>query len=134
MSMVHDNIIKGYKVDFENEIFAIETEYVSRDSVIEKTTVVFHHYLTHIFSAVMKGSIIFDIEEMELSNFMAAECETLELSKSACWPIYYETTKDLENYLRQEEYRVFFIISSLGLRGWIVAKYMELVTVCPEQS
>jgi len=128
MSMVHDNKILLYQVDFENERLTLKTEYHNLTSNIhEKTNVMFTDYLTHIFHNVDKQSIIFDIEEIPLEFFLEQESELLKGKKNWGWPIRYETTNHLTNYFQSNGYKVFSIDSSCGLYGYVIAKEMNIV-------
>jgi len=77
MSMVHDNIIKSYCVDFDLEMFVMKTVFYTNDEVVEKTDVIFNGYFTHNFGNECKGSVIFDIEEYPLELFLEQEHELL---------------------------------------------------------
>ncbi|EQC2365061.1 hypothetical protein ACY3ET_000062 [Listeria monocytogenes] len=46
---MHDNIIKSYQVDFENEQLRLRTEYSYGDKVNENTDIIFESYLAHLF-------------------------------------------------------------------------------------
>jgi len=128
--MVHDNIIKGYDVDFENETLVIKTEYnITRPKVVhEETDIVFRGYLTHTFYLPMKNSVIFDTYELSIGQFLKNEREVLMLGKNSCWPIHYENIEELSCFLHNNSYMVFIVGSSYGLNGWVIAKSMEIVT------
>lgn len=63
---IHDGVLIAYSVSFlENELL------LDIQTVVDETvTVTFRNYLAHNFSYVMAGSIIFDIEEVELKSFL----------------------------------------------------------------
>jgi hypothetical protein len=124
MSIVHDNIIKSYLVDFEKETLIFKTQYEAQ----ENTDVIFTGYLTHIFCCEIKNNIIFDIKEHPLNEFLKDEQELLEKQKNSAWPVSYDTTADLLNYLQVNKYKAFFVSSSLGLSGWVLAKQMDIIT------
>jgi len=126
MSMVHDNVIRAYSVDFEAETLNMNTVYIT-DYVHENTDVVFTGYLTHSFDCVMRGSIIFDILEYPSELFFKNEAVLLEEKKPFGWPISYETKSELIEYLQTHEYKIFEISSSLGLCGLVFAKQMEII-------
>ncbi|MCL2851976.1 MAG: hypothetical protein FWE20_02940 [Defluviitaleaceae bacterium] len=119
MSIVHDNIIQSFSVDFENETLIIKTD---------ETDVIFTGYLTHIFRCEVKNSIILDIEEFPLNNFIISESKSLNELKSSGWHILsgYETESDLLNYLQINKYRAFLISASVGLNGWVLAKQTNI--------
>jgi len=125
VSMVHDNIIKSYQVDFENKILALKTEYWSGD-IHEKTDVIFTGYLTHIFHNVLEHSVIFDIEEYALNFFLEQEQELLEKQKYYGFPIIYKTKEELIDFFQSNGYKVFSIDSSWGLYGYVIAKKIDI--------
>ena len=128
MSMVHDNTIKAYCVDFEAETLTLKTQYQSRTSgIIENTDVIFKDYLAHDFEYVQKGNMIFDIEEYPLSMFFERERDILEKGKSFCWPVYYKTEKELFDFFQANNYKIFEISSSYGLSGFVFAKHMDII-------
>jgi len=132
MSMVHDNVILRYNVDFEKEIMIIGTSYYSNrvgEKVIhELTDIVFSGCIAHIFYNEMKDSVIFDIEEVPMNNFLNKEKDMLDAKRKAGWPIYYEDKEELAGFLQNNNYKAFCIMSSVGLSGWVLAKNMEFIT------
>jgi hypothetical protein len=58
MSEIHDNIIKSYTVDLENKKISFNTVYYDND-ITEETSIEFFNVMGHIFSNVIKDSIIF---------------------------------------------------------------------------
>jgi hypothetical protein len=135
MSKVHDNTIKKYLVDFENERLVIETNYLNDTQYLElihdETSIVFTGYLTHFFSDEQKNSIIFDIQELDISDFIRVEHEILEKRKDYGWPICYRTPDDFKDelmtYLQTNHYKIFCISSSVGLNGWVIAQKMDFI-------
>jgi|GEM_PF-284770 len=128
MSMVHDNIIKSYCVDFEAESLVMKTEFYNHtDKNIENTHIVFTGYMTHIFDNETKNSIIFDIEEYPLHLFLERESELLKDKKNYGWPIVYKTKNELVEFLQTHNYKIFEVASSYGLCGWVLAKEMDIV-------
>ena len=128
MSMVHDNRIKGYRVDFEAQILTMNTIYYNHaNETIENTDVVFAGYLTHVFNHVTKDNIIFDIEEYPIHLFLEYEYELLKANKNYGWPVFYNDENGLSEFLQSNQYKVFQISSSCGLCGWVLAKQMDII-------
>lgn len=84
----------------------------------EVVTVKFGHYLAHNFNHVMAGSILFDIEEIDLSLFFGENREQFENFKLYAWPM---NTNELEQDLQKENYNCYVISASLGLTGYVFA-------------
>ena len=126
MSMVHDNVIQSYMVDFEADTLTINTSYLT-DKINEKTKVIYTGYLAHIFVNEMKGSMIFDIQECLLDHFIKREFILLKQRQLSGWPISYETESELIMFFQTHEYKIYEISSSYGLCGWVFAKQMDIV-------
>ena len=126
MSMVHDNIIMSYNVDFETETLTMKTLY-HVEEVFEKTDVIFTGYLAHDFNYEMKSSIIFDVEEYPLNLFLEHQDKLLKEKKNYGWPILYKTQDEFVKFFQTHGYKVFDVSSSYGLCGFVFAKYMNIV-------
>ncbi|MCM3711462.1 hypothetical protein [Sporosarcina luteola] len=119
---IHDGVLVGYSVSFlENELL-LDIKTVANEIV----TVTFENYLAHYFDHVMAGSILFDIEEVDLKRFIVENREELESRKSFDWPIRYNDTNDLEKYLQKNNYKCYLIFASLGLSGYTFAKTLKI--------
>ncbi len=80
---IHDGVIIGYSVNFmENELL-LDIETVTKEIV----TITFENYLAHYFDHVMAGSILFDIEEVDLNTFIIENREQFDSHKLYAWPI-----------------------------------------------
>ncbi|WP_432360744.1 hypothetical protein [Sporosarcina sp. UB5] len=119
---IHDGVLVGYSVSFlENELL-LDIKTVADEIV----TVRFENYLAHYFDYVMAGSILFDIEEVDLNRFFVENREELESRKSFDWPIRYNDTNDLVKYLQKNNYKCYVIFASLGLNGYAFAKTLKI--------
>lgn len=106
---IHDGVCVGYAVDFlENELL-VEIKTVADEIV----TVTFENYLAHSFDYVMAGSIIFDMDEIDLKTFFVENREQFETHKLFAWPISYKDTKELEQYLHTNSYHCYVISAFL---------------------
>ena len=126
MSIVHDNTIQSYTVDFETDTLIIKTLHCT-DKTQEKTNVIFTDYLAHTFDGEMKGSIIFDIREYQLEHFLREELNMMREQRRFGWPMYYKTENELIEFFQTNGYKVFEISSSYGLCGWVFAKQMDFI-------
>jgi len=119
---IHDGVLIGYSVNFlENELL-LDIETVADEIV----TVTFEDYLAHYFDHVMAGSILFDIEEVDLNTFFVGNREQFEFHKLYAWPIWYDDTNELEKYLQKNNYKCYVISASLGLSGYVFAKTLKI--------
>lgn len=125
MSMVHDNVILAYEVDLQHDQIILHTTYEG-GSTREETNIVFKDVLNHRFEHQLKGSIILDIVESDISHFIKDNLKILEESKNYGWPIRYHSISELEKKITDESYKYIEIMSSYGLSGWVLAKSYEV--------
>ncbi|WP_186673833.1 hypothetical protein [Sporosarcina sp. BP05] len=119
---IHDGVLIGYSVNFlENEL-QLDIETVADEIV----TVIFENYLAHYFDHVMAGSILFDIEEVDLNTFFVGNNEQFQSHKLYAWPIWYDETNELEKYLQKNNYKCYVISASLGLNGYAFTKTLKI--------
>ncbi|MFJ7886671.1 hypothetical protein ACIQYL_01115 [Lysinibacillus xylanilyticus] len=119
---IQDGVFVGYSVNFlENELL-LDIETVADEIV----TVTFGNYLAHYFDHVMAGSILFDIEEIDLNTFFEENKEQFESHKLYAWPIWYDDTNELEQFLQKNNYKCYVISASLGLSGYVFAKTQKI--------
>ncbi|WP_106766556.1 hypothetical protein [Paenibacillus faecalis] len=120
MLNIHDNEIVSYEVDFQKSRIKLHT--VGDTQV----TIEFIDVLTHMFETQLQGSIILDISTFEVSRILLDNKELLEKQKNYGWPMYYETVEDLLEYLQNEKYNYYVILSSYGLNGWVISKEFKI--------
>lgn len=123
MLSVHDNEILSYEVDFQKRKITLKTTCENNSSV---TIIEFIDVLTHLFDTQLQGSIIFDINKLEVNQFAKHNKELLEKQKNYGWPMYYETIEGLLEHLQNEKYNYYVISSSFGLNGWIISKKYKI--------
>ena len=122
MVSIHDNEIVSYEVNFKKGRFKINTKNSQENSIV----ILFDEVLTHLFKHEMSNSILFDIEKYEMEEFIKYNEKLLNETKDYCWPINYDTIKELKNKLIEGKYNYYVISSSLGLNGWVLAKEMTI--------
>ncbi|WP_252250315.1 hypothetical protein [Clostridium sp. ZBS13] len=126
MFNIHDNEIVSYKVDLKNQKITIHTE--DNDlKLIKSTDIIFSDVLAHFFENQLNGSVIFDIGEYNINQFVNENSELLEKQKNYCWPIDYNTIEELTEKLLKDKYCYYVISSSYGLSGWVLAKNYEII-------
>jgi hypothetical protein len=127
MSQVHDNIILSYEVDLQNDLIRLHTRY-DYEQKQEATEIIFTGVLTHLFEHQLKGSIIFDIGESDISSFIKDNNALLLINQIYSWPKMYNTLDELEKDLVKERYKYIILMSSYGMNGWVLAKNYEINT------
>lgn len=96
MLNVHDNLIIGYTVDFKEKKIIMNTEYWDGD-YHEETTLTFNGVIAHNFKEVGESlSVIFDIEEFPIEDFITDELNLLNTFKNYAWPFSYSDLEDLK--------------------------------------
>jgi len=125
VSILHDSEIISYVVDLKGRKIKIHMEQHA-STLVKNIDIIFSDVLAHSFNNELSGSIIFDIDKYDITKFMEDNRGLLEKQKNYCWPMYYDTTKELANKLLQEQYCYYVISSSYGLSGWILAKSYQI--------
>jgi hypothetical protein len=123
---VHDNNVYAYGVDCTNRRVVLHTEYLEAGAN-EFTDVVFTGVLAHHFEDVMRGNILFDINEVDV-DWVTTEWATLFAArKNQGWPegVEYHRANELPIVLRQRNLKAYRIQSSYGLDGWVLAEVVE---------
>jgi hypothetical protein len=125
---VHDNFIYGYRVDCEGRRLILNTVFRDREP-IEYTDVIFHEVLAHHFEHVLQSNILFDVEEIDVANFVQENAELFARSWQHGWPPleYSGDLVQLINSIRAASVRAFAVSSSYGLAGWVLARTSQRV-------
>lgn len=124
MSKIHDNEISSYIVNLKEQQIILHMEHQNKN-----TNIIFSNVLVHFFENELSGSILLDIEEYSINQFIKDNCRLLEQRKNYCWPIDYDTIEQLSEELQKEQYYYYVISSSYGLNGWILAKNYEIISI-----
>ena len=127
---VHDNEILSYVVDIRNKTLTLYTEWHGRTGEVdEETVIIFSGLLSHCFDDVNTiQNVIFGIEEISLEGFLNI-CEKRHGQKAQdAIPIYVNGGLDaLTATFTERCYKVFEIDSAVGLRGYAIAKNIEII-------
>lgn len=124
MLNIHDNEIMSYKVNFEDQKIILCTKCYST-ILTSNVNIIFSNVLVHYFEDEIRGSILFDVEEYSITQFIKDNSNLLKKRKNKCWPFDYDTIAHLNKRLENEKYKYFIIFSSCGLNGWVLAKSYE---------
>lgn len=124
-SQVYDNRINSYYVDFANSIFKMDTYWEGK----ENTTIEFTGLLAHKFKNVITSNIIFGLYQTTIPSFIEKEKESLLESLKYDFPSTKARNCDeLKKKLENEQYNIFYLDSSLGLCGYVIAKDITITT------
>lgn len=122
MNVIHDYIISKYVIDFRNSWISID---IYKDST--EKTILFKNVFTHKFYNDMPYSVIFDLEENTIDDFLKENIELLEKEKNHPWPIMYDDLAELENKIKENHTRYFSLNTSYGLYGWVLSETVEVI-------
>ncbi|KOP67207.1 hypothetical protein AMS62_19595 [Bacillus sp. FJAT-18019] len=121
MTSVHDNEVISYEVNLKNKHIVINTE--NREKTVK---IRFSNVMAHLFEDHLYGSILLDIENYEIDEFIKGSKDLFEKHKPYCWPVNYESIDELKELLYKEQYKCYIISSSYGFNGWVLAKEMSI--------
>ncbi|MGX7418516.1 hypothetical protein ACWOFR_06880 [Carnobacterium gallinarum] len=121
-----DSKILAYAVDFERATITmtLQSNLAGNPAVY---TITFENMLTFYFLDSIKDSILFQIDTCTLQDFIKLNQELLIERRTHNWPVYYETTDQLIEYL--DDYTCYRLVASSGLNGWILAKKSKVQKV-----
>lgn len=122
---VHDSEILSYYVDIENRKIIFNT--LCKNFEVEKRAEIrFENVLAHYFRNVADQNVISDIYEESTAKFLDEYRDILNEEKRYDWPTNYKDQEELIGFLADNGYRIFYIDSSVGLFGFIIAKKLKL--------
>lgn len=121
---VHDNHLVAYTVLAKEKKIVFQTEFLDREPH-EFTDVVFEEVLAYDFEGDLFGSIILDIEEVDVAALLKEHAAMFEDGWRYGWPRGWEKEKEeIEVFVRRLEMRAFELSSSYGMGGWVLARRM----------
>jgi hypothetical protein len=124
---IHDNFLLGYEVDASKREIVLRTEF--RDSgEAENTDVIFSEVAAYHFTNDSFGTILFGIDVVDSNQIFHDNWTLFEAGwKRSGWPGEWGTSKEKASaYFAQNAIRGFYIGSSIGMSGWVLAKTMEM--------
>jgi len=126
---VHDNRIIAYSVFAAEKRIVIQTEFCDRKPH-ELTNIVFDDVLAYHFENDLFGTIIFDVQEMDLSKLLK-ECSAMfDYGWRYGWPRGWDKNKEeIEVFVRRMNMRAFVLSASYGMTGWVLAKDVSKIAV-----
>jgi len=120
---IHDNIIESYLVDLENRKIIFFTVFKTFQ---EFTTIEFSNVMGHLFSNQIKDSMIFDIENYSVEEYLKIDNELFDDIELYDFPFKYNNENELIDILNKNNQRFYIINPSCGLYGWILAEEMKI--------
>jgi len=121
---IHDNEILSYFVDISNKILRLSTKYYDK----EKTTITFTSLMCHRFENITYSNIIYGITMIPIDEFIDANKEMLEEGLKNAFPMCLKDCEELRGILKEDNQKIFYISSSLGLSGFVIAREICIET------
>lgn len=118
---MHDYEVISYEINLKNEKIKLIAQLPGAKN---QAYLKFDGVLAHYFENELSGSIILDVVEETLTNFLSYNKNLLDERKNQAWPMYYKEISQLEEKLKSENLKYYIIGSSYGLGGWVLAKNM----------
>ena len=124
---VHDNRILSYCVLADRRELHIQTLYEDNEPT-ERTDVIFTDVVAYHFEHDDFGTIIFDIEEIDLRDLIGENKEMFEEGRRYGWPGHWNTSNEAAMiYLVANNIKAFAVSSSCGMHGWVLAASMQMI-------
>lgn len=118
---MHDYEVISYEINLKDEKIKLIAQLPGAKN---QAYLKFDGVLAHYFENELSGSIILDVVEETLTNFLSYNKNLLDERKNQAWPMYYKEISQLEEKLKSENLKYYIIGSSYGLGGWVLAKNM----------
>ncbi|MBL7554886.1 MAG: hypothetical protein JNM24_03620 [Bdellovibrionaceae bacterium] len=125
---IHDNDVLGYEVDSIKRELTIKTEY-SEHGASERTNIVFSNIEAYRIENDSFGTILNEIEEIDALKMLENQWELIKsVYGNSIWPGHWaKSFEEAKSHIIKTKCRAFYITSSIGMEGWVMAKSMELI-------
>ncbi len=120
---IHDNLVLSYTVDCRDKKIIIHTAYDAEP--YEYTDIVFLQVAGYHFENDNFGTILFGIDQAEVEEVYLSYTQLFERRKNDAWPFVYVGKQDLLEKLGGKGVKGFFVSSSYGLTGFVLAEEMQ---------
>jgi hypothetical protein len=128
MREIHDNNIYQILIDCENREITLFTQ-SERQEQPEFSNVVFTGVLAHHTLHAMQYNILFSIEQVDPREFFKTQYEESELLKKYTLPLSFNDAEGLAQALAKQHLSIYYIGSSYGMSGWVIAEDMQVKPV-----
>ncbi len=115
---IHDKKVVSYTVNIKDKKIQLNIE--------ENISIIFDNVLAHKFNHVILDNILFNIEEISISDYIQNNKEILDELLKYSYPTYAKNCNELKIQLDDNRYKIFIIYSSLGLNGNVIARNIQL--------
>lgn len=123
MLQVHDNTCRGYRFSGESHQLVLETEYPSgSEKQGERSDIIFEGVWCHHLESIHDGNIIFDIEQVELTQVEKEFRSVFERLRNYGWPPLENKSDSFSAVVERRQLNVYRIGSSYGINGFVVAE------------
>ena len=127
MIEVHDKKIINFMVNIDDENSFLKLV-LKKDDIVEE--LIFDNFLLNSFTNFNNyQNVLSTIKEGDINKFLKLNQAFLEESLNYGSPRYLDSISELEEFLKNNDYKVYFLSASFGLNGWILAKDMTIQVV-----
>jgi hypothetical protein len=121
---IHDNSIYAYAVECSEHRLTLHT---LNELLNEFTDVIFHEVIAHWFEHVLEHNVLFDVDEVEITELVQEHATVFKESWRWGWPpLEYEgDLGKLTAMFQSQGLRAYRINASFGLSGWVLAGRCE---------
>jgi hypothetical protein len=129
---VHDSLLVGYSVNSESQelVLSLRPHHGSAPSPFKIT---FSGAVAHCFDAPLLPAILYDIISVPAEQLITDEWPLIEHGQRATgWPGSWAVSLvSATHFAQSSNLQGFYINSSFGLSGWVLAKSAELLASEP---
>ena len=123
---VHDNTVVGYTVSCKKREVVLHTE-CNAHGKEEKTDIVFRGVEAYQIIGDNMCSVLFSVEEVAIDDILDDFYDEFERGIKYMWPgTWNESEAARREHLRREGCKGWLICPSYGMKGFVIAKSMEL--------
>ena len=122
---IHDNFVLSYTIDCEKQNITFHTVFHDNEPH-EYTEITFLKVAGYCFEGDNFQTILFDIYQATPEEVYNSNSELFERRKNYAWPFDYNTKQELIEKLDKKGVRGFFISSSYGMDGFVLAEEMQI--------
>ena len=125
---VHDSLLIGYSVNSESHELVLSM-HPHHGTAPSPFNVVFYGAVAHCFDAPLLPAILYDISAVSAERLITEEWPRIEPGhKASGWPGPWAATLHAAiQFVQSSILQGFYVNSSYGLSGWVLAKSAEVV-------
>lgn len=122
-----DHYLRSYTVDAEARTISFVAVYKDA-SPYDVADATFRGVEGYHFERDNLGTILLDVRELPLDEFIATEREALEAGRVFAWPdLWNRDDATLATFVRENSgLRAYYLESAVGMEGWVLAERFDV--------